>query len=154
MLKKFFHGVLYSGAFAYLSLGVAACCFALGAVYAVRSAAASFIEKREKRVRPSACNVCYNGEKRVKKAVICEIPLRRAERLAMQDYTEKEVLGEKFLRNSINYLKAKDLSAEDAERLAECEKLTVFPVDCRKKEEKNRLSAGCGGLITLLAKYR
>ena len=121
---------------------------------AVGLAVISAGKKREKTYGSKPVNVCKQGKNRIKAGVIAEIPLRRTEIIKMQDYFEGEIFGEKYLQSCIALLRSKNLSAIDAEKFALCEKNLSFPVRAEGKEERKNLCGYCGGLITLLAKYK
>ncbi len=91
--------------------------------------------------------------KREIKGVICEIPLRKTERVPMQTASGDEVLSESYIKDCIAKLKETDLSIEDKEGLTSIERDFTFPIKSDSGEDKRKLCESGGKIITLMSKY-
>jgi len=143
--RYLYYGFFFAAAY----LAVAAAVYLLASLSVKNNAA-----RGKKEAAFTASPELKTRGKRVIKAVICETPLRRTEMIAMQNTGGEEVLGEKYLKSCIRLLKCKDLAEYDAEKLSLCEKNLSFPLKADTAADKKKLCEACGGIITLLAKYK
>ena len=91
--------------------------------------------------------------KHAKTGAVKEIPLSKPTLVKMETPKGSDCLGERYVKDCIERLKAVNLTVEDAAALSKIERGLTPPIACGTAEEKLQVSKASGELIALMAKY-